>query len=330
MKAALYHRYGPPGVVQIASVDKPSPKDGEVLVRIRATTICTPDWRFRKADPFFIRIVNGLRRPKKIQILGMELAGEVESLGKAVTKFRPGDEVFGATGFKFGAHAEYACVSESGLEQKPPNMSFEEAAAVWFGGVSALFCVRQAKIQAEQRVLIYGASGSVGVFAVQLARHFGAHVTAVCSTRNLELVKSLGAHEVVDYTREDFSAAGRVYDAIVDTVGKSGFSRSLKSLKRGCPYVKIAPSGGTWSMLGDTLRQRWISMTGAAKVVGGMVRPAEGDLAFLKALIEAGQLRTVIDRCYPLDQIAEAHRHAETGHKRGHVVVALESSSTSQ
>jgi len=327
VKAALYHRYGPPGVVQIASVDKPSPKDGEVLVRIRATTICTPDWRFRKADPFFIRFFNGLWRPKKITILGIELAGEVESVGQAVTKFRPGDQVFGGTGFKFGAHAEYVCALADQLERKPSNMSFEAAAAVMFGGVSALYCVRQAKIQAGQRVLIYGASGSVGVFAVQLARHFGAHVTAVCSTRNLELVRSLGAHEAVDYTREDFSAAGRVYDAIIDTVGKSGFSRSLKSLKRGCPYVMIGASGGTWSMLGDTLRQRWISITGAARVVSGMVRPAEGDLAFLKALIEAGQLRTVIDRCYPLDQIAEAHRHAETGHKRGHVVVVLEPSS---
>jgi len=190
-----------------------------------------------------------------------------------------------------------------------------------FGGLTALCFLRMAGIQAGQNVLIYGASGSVGVFAIQLAKHFGARVTGVCSTANLDLVKSLGADHVIDYTKEDFSKAGRVYDMIIDTVGKAGYSRCVKALKRGSPLVEIALSGGIWSLPGDILRQMWIRLTGAAKVVGGVTKPADGDLAFLKGLIEAAEVRTVIDRCYPLNQIAEAFRYAEAGHKRGHVVV---------
>jgi NADPH:quinone reductase-like Zn-dependent oxidoreductase len=270
MKAAVYSRYGPPEVVQIKDVEKPVPRDNEVLVRIHATTVCAADWRFRKADPFFIRFMNGLWRPKRINIMGMELAGEVESVGKSVTRFGAGDPVFGSTGFKFGAHAEYACLPEDGLLAiKPVNMTHEEAAAVLFGGVTALDFLRRAKIQAGQKVLIYGASGSVGVFAVQLAKNFGAQVTAVCSTANLDLVKSLGADEVVDYTKDDFSRAGRVYDMVFDSVGKSGFSRSLKSLKRGGFYVQVGYSGRLASTLGEMLRGIWISITGTAKVVGG-------------------------------------------------------------
>ena len=328
MKAAVYTRYGPPDVLEIKDVEKPVPADNEVLVRVHATTVCAADWRMRKADPFLIRLMNGLSAPKKIHVLGIEFAGRIESVGRAVTRFREGDEVFGATGFKFGAHAEYVCVPADGvIEMKPANMTLEEAAAVFFGAVSALHFLRKAGIRAGQKVLVYGASGSVGVFAVQLAKHFGAHVTGVCSTRNVELVRSLGADEVVDYTKEDFSRAGRVYDIVCDTVGKSGFSRSLKSLVRGGAYVLIGYSGQLPSFLGGLVRGMWASATGAAKVIGGVAHAAAGDVSLLKGLIEAGTLRTVIDRRYSLDEIAEAHRYAEAGHKRGHVVIVLEQTS---
>jgi NADPH:quinone reductase-like Zn-dependent oxidoreductase len=332
MKAAVYHRYGPPEVIQIQKVQKPVPKDNEVLVRVHATTVCTADWRIRKADPFFVRLVIGLRRPKRVNVLGMELAGTVESVGKGVTRFHPDDQVFGATLFKFGAHAEYVCMPEAGtLAIKPLNMTIEDAAAVSFGGFTALHFLKKASIRAGQKVLIYGASGSTGTFAVQLAKHFGAHVTGVCSTANLELVKSLGADEVVDYTREDFSKAGRVYDVVVDTVGKSGFSRSMKSLKRGGFYVLVAGSSGPGffdAFLGPRLGGAWASITGAAKVIiGGVARGTAEDLLFFKGLIEAGKLRTAVDRRYPLDQIAEAHRYAEAGHKKGNVVIVVENPS---
>ena len=310
MKAAVYRR----GVVQVEDVEKPVPKDNEVLVRIHAATICAADYRLKSLP--FIGLIKG-------KILGMELAGTVESVGQAVTRFRPGDQIFGGTGFKFGTHAEYVCVLESRLEMKPVNMTLEEAAAVIFGGFTALCFLRMAKIQAGQNVLVYGASGSVGVFAVQLAKHFGARVTGVCSTANLDMVRSLGADAVIDYTKEDFSKSGRVYDMVFDTVGKAGFSRSLKSLKRGGAFVEIAMSGGLLSIPGDIVRQMWISITGAAKVVGGVTRPAPGDLSFLKSLIEAGELRTVIDRRYSLPEIAEAFRYAEAGHKKGHVVINI-------
>jgi len=325
MKAAVYRRYGPPEVVHIEDVEKPVPRDNEVLIRVHATTVAAADWRLRSAHPALVRIFCGFWRPKKTLILGMEFAGTVESVGKTVTKFAPGHQVFGSTGFKFGAHAEYLCLPEDGvLAPKPANMTLEEAAAVCFGGISALHFLREAKIQAGQNVLIYGASGSVGVFAVQLAKHFGARVTGVASGANLDLVKSLGADEVVDYTREDFSKAGRVYDTIVDTVGKSGFSRSLRCLKRGGCYARIGAAGGTVWILGALLRGMWISLTGAAKVMGGVARGGAADLFFFKELIEAGKLRTVIDRRYPLAEIAEAHRYAEAGHKKGDVIVRVE------
>jgi NADPH:quinone reductase-like Zn-dependent oxidoreductase len=324
MKAAVYHRYGPPEVIEIKDVEKPVPKDSQVLIGIHATTVSAADWRMRRAVPFIVRFMTGLWRPKKIQILGMEFSGKVESVGRAVTRFGEGDQVFGSTGFKFGAHAEYICLPEDALlATKPVNMSFEEAAAVLFGGVSALHFLRKADIQAGQKVLIYGASGSVGVFAVQLAKQFGAHVTGVCSTGNLDLVKSLGADAVVDYTREDFSRAGRVYDMVFDTVGKSGFSHSLESLKRGGFYVRVGGSGRLSSILGGIVQEKWASITGAAKVIGGVARGTAEDLSFLKGLIEAGKLRTVIDRRYSLGEIAEAHRYVEAGHKRGHVVIVV-------
>jgi NADPH:quinone reductase-like Zn-dependent oxidoreductase len=319
MKAAVYTRYGPPGVVQIKDVERPALKDNDVLVRVRASTVCAADWRLRKADPFFVRMFQGLLRPKT-NVLGMEFAGTIESAGKSVTGFVAGDEVFGSTGFKFGAHAEYLRLSHDGaLATKPDNMTLEDAAAVLFGAVSALHFLGKAKIHAGQNVLIYGASGSVGTFAVQLAKHFGAHVTGVCSTANLELVKSLGADAVVDYTKEDFSRAGQVYDMVFDTVGKSGFSRSMKSLKRGGVYVLVAGP-----LLSSTIGAMWASITGSAKIIGGVARLADGDLLFIKRLLESGTMRAVIDRRYPLAQIAEAHRYAEAGHKKGNVVVVIE------
>lgn len=322
MKAAVYRRYGPPEVLEIEEVEKPSPGENDVLIRVDATTVSAADWRFRKADPFLIRFFNGFWRPKKVNILGMEFAGTVASVGNAVTRFAEGDHVFGGAGLKFGAHAQYVCVPVDGrLAKMPVNMTSEEAAAVLFGGFSALHFLRKAEVKAGQKVLIDGASGSVGVFAVQLAKHFGMHVTAVCSTGNLDLVKSLGADQVVDYTREDFSKAGKVYDVVFDTVGKSGFSRSLKSLKRGGFYVRVGGSGRLSAILGGMLRGMWVSVTGDAKVITGMAAGTAEDQDFLKGLIEAGELRTVIDRRYPLEEIVEAHRYAEAGHKIGHVVI---------
>jgi len=323
MKAAVYR----PAVVRIQEVERPIPKANEVLVRVCASTVCAADYRLRTI-PYALGWLIGLWRSNKTTILGMELAGTVESIGPGASRFRAGDLVFGGTGFRFGAHAEYACVPENQLELKPFNMSLEESAAVAFGGLTSLYFLRKARIHAGQNVLVYGASGSVGIFAMQLAKHFGARVTGVCSTANVELVQSLGADHVVDYTKEDFSRAGRVYDMIVDTVGKAGVSRTLKALKRGGPIVGIGVDGATISrVLLSILRvlpvEVWLSLSGAAKPVGGVTKPAPGDLAFLKALIEDGQLKTVIDRCYPLERIEEAHQYAAAGHKKGHVVIRV-------
>ena len=323
MKAAVHSA----GAIHIREVDSPVPKDTEVLVRVHASTVCAADYRIARLlrSPLGRTLTHLRGQPA---IMGMELAGTVEQVGSHVTRFRPGDPVFGAAR-AFGAQAEYACAPETRLEPQPANLPLEDSAAIMFGGLTALPFLRKANIQPGQNVLVYGASGSVGVYAVQLAKHFGAHVTGVCSTANLDLVKSLGADAVIDYTKEDFSRAGRVYDVIMDTVGYSGFSRSLRSLKRGGPYVRIAPSGGIqWpsmllSLVGDTLRQTWISWTGAAKTLGGLPPIAPGDLSFLRQRIEAGELKIVIDRRYPLDEIAAAYRYAETGHKKGHVVIQV-------
>lgn len=329
MKAAVYTRYGPPEVVRVTEVPKPVPKDNEVLVRIHAATVCAADWRMRKAEPSLIRLMNGLLRPAKARILGIEFSGIVESVGSAVTAVSAGAEVFGTPGFQFGAHAEYICLPEDGvLAPKPANMPLEEAAAVLFGGFTALHFLRKANIQAGQNVLIYGASGSVGVFAVQLAKYFGARVTGVCSASNLELVRSLGAAEVLDYARQDFSSAGPVYDMVFDAAGYSGFSRSLRALKRGGYYVTVGGSGRILALLAGILRSAWTNATGVAKVFGGVAAGNREDQLFLKGLIDAGQLRTVIDRRYPLERIAEAHHYVEAGHKRGHVIILMDQPAT--
>lgn len=319
MKAIVFDRYGPPEVLHIAEVAKPVPKDGEVLVRVRATTVCAGDVRLRRAAPFFLRAYSGLLRPSKIRILGMEFAGTVESVSTRAGLFRPGDEVFGSAGLRFGAYAEYVCVPEGPLlARRPADVTPEQAVALPYGGVSALHFLRAAGVRPGHRVLVYGASGSVGTYAVQLATHFGARVTAVCGTANVEMVRSLGADEVVDYTKGGFSAAGGRYDIVLDTVGKSGFWRSLKALKRGGAYVRSA-SG----LLSPTLGRAWASLVGAGRVIQGTARTRAGDLSFLSGLVEAGELRPVIDRTYPLGAIVEAHRLAESGHKRGVVVITV-------
>jgi NADPH:quinone reductase-like Zn-dependent oxidoreductase len=326
MRAAIYTQYGPPEVVRIGDIEKPVAKDNEVLIRVHATTVCAADWRVRKADPFMVRLMLGFSRPSKVSTLGMEFAGTVEAAGKAVTRFQPGDPVFGGTGFKLGAHAEYVCLPEDGsLASKPANMTFEQAAAVWFGGISALTFLRAAKIQPGQRVLVYGASGSVGTSAVQLAKYYGAHVTGVCSTGNIELVRSIGTDEVIDYTKDDFSRTGKQWDVVFDAVGKSGYSRSLRALPRGGVHIQIALSG-KWlltSILSSLAWGAWTSITGSAKLLGGPARRAPGDEDFFKALIEAGKLRAVVDRRYSLDEIVEAHRYVEAGHKKGNVVIVI-------
>ena len=262
--------------------------------------------------------MNGFGRPKKINILGMEFAGTVDSIGKNVARFKVGDRVFGAS-WRFGAHAEYACFPESSIAKIPNNVSFDEAAAITYGGASALHFLKRAGIKAGQRVLIYGASGSVGTAAVQLAKYFGAHVTAVCSTANLGLVMSIGADVAIDYTKEDFSRAGPIYDIIQDTLGKRGFWRSRRALKRGGAFIDAGP--GPSPLFGAL----WAKLTGAGTVIGTVAQGGVPALDFLAGLVEQGKFKPVIDRRYPLADIAAAHRHAEAGHKKGNVVINIAS-----
>ena len=318
MRAVVHDTYGPPEVLRLEDVERPVPGDDEVLVKIHATTVNRTDCGLRAADPFITRFFTGLRRPKR-RILGMEFAGEVEAVGAAVSEFEAGDHVFGVK--SFGAHGEFVCIRESGpLAHKPAGMSFEESAAACDGATIALCCLRRAGPLDGRRLLIYGASGSVGTAGVQLAKHFGAHVTAVCDTRHVELVQSLGADEVVDYTREDFAKRGKTYDVIFDAVGKHSFRRSRRALKPGGTYVET-DLGFMWHVPPLALATRLI---GTKRVTLGVARYSKADVRFLKELIEAGGYRPVIDRAYPLEDVVEATKYVETGQKTGNVVLIVE------
>jgi len=317
MKAVVCTKYGPPEVLQVKDVEKPTPKDNEVLIRVYAATVTLYDcWgRACTGPPGFgllIKLSSGLGKPKK-PILGTELAGEIEAVGKDVNLFNKGDSVFGFTGMNLGANAEYVCMPEDGtLAIKPTNITYEEAAAIPYGGLTALYFLRKANIQMGQRVLVFGASGGVGTFAVQLAKYFGAEVDGVCSTPKLELVISLGADKVFDYTKEDFTKSGEKYDIIFDTIGKSPFSASKRSLNKEGFYI-FATFG-----LGRAFR---VAINKNA--ISGLLEEKAEDLVFLKELIEAGNIRAVIDKRYPLEQASEAHRYVESGQKKGQVVLTL-------
>jgi len=317
MKAIVYTAYGPPEVLQLEEVDKPRPGDDEILVKVRATAVNSGDWRLRKADPFGVRLFFGLMKPK-IHILGGVLSGDVEKTGKHVTRFKVGDEVFGSTDMSFGAYAEYICLAENGaLALKPNNMTHGEAAVIPFGGATALYFIKKANISVGQKVLINGASGAVGSAAVQLAKYFGANVTGICSTVNIDLVKSLGGDKVIDYTKEDFTQNGETYDVIFDTVKKLPFVDSLKSLNKN--GILILSAAG----LSDMMKGWWVSLSKGKKVMTGVIVQTADDIAFLKKLVEGGKMRAVIDRTYTLAQIAEAHAYVEKGHKKGNVAIEL-------
>ena len=333
MKAIVWTKYGAPDVLRLEEIEKPAPRDNEVLIKIHATTVTAGDCEMRRMETamryrLLMRLYVGLTRPKRKTIPGMELAGEIQSVGKDVVQFKQGDQVFAATGLvDMGGCAEYICLPEEpeggALAIKPANMTYEEAAAVPMGGLEALHFLRQANIQGGQKVLINGACGTIGTFAVQLARHFGAEVTGVDSSSKLGTLRSIGADHVIDYTQEDFTVSadrnsGETYDLILDVASRSSFSGSLRSLKRNGRYLIANPG------LSQMVRGLWASRTSSKKVLFGAASPKTEDLIYLRELIEAGKIQSVIDRRYPLEQTAEAHGYVETGNKKGNVVITVE------
>ncbi len=331
MKAIVCTKYGPPDVLQLKEVEKPTPTDNEVLIKIYATTVTKGDCELRRGEiPITIllwlpmRIAVGFRGPRK-KILGQELAGKIEAVGKDVKLFRKDDQVFAATGFGFGAYAEYICLPEESnggktgiVALKPANTTYEEAAAVPVGGLEALHFLRKVNIQSGHKVLINGASGTIGTFAVQIAKMFGAEVTGVASTKKLDMVRSIGADHVIDYTQEDFTKNGETYDVIFDVVGKSSFSSCLRSLKNKGFYLIANPR------LSSIVRGKWTSRTSSKSVINWTASQRTEDLIFLKEIIEAGKLKSVIDKSYPLEQMVEAHTYVDKGHKKGNVVITVE------
>ena len=325
MKAIVWTKYGSADGLELQEVEKPTPKDNEVLIRIYAATVSTADCELRSSNTFSIlwlplRLYFGLLRPTRIKILGQELAGEIEETGQAVTRFKAGEQVFAWTGFRLGANAEYICLPEDGvLAAKPSNMTYEEAATLPIGGLEAVHFLKKDTLQSGQKVLINGAGGSIGTFAVQIAKTFGADVTGVDNTEKLDMLRSIGTDHVIDFTREDFTQNGRVYDVIFDVIGKSPFSGSIKSLKKNGRYLLGNPG------LSHRLRARWALPDGKQVIPYSTRSPSEiaADLDYLKELVETGKIKAIIDRRYPLERIVEAHRYVEGGHKKGSVVITI-------
>jgi len=322
MKAIIWTKYGPPDVLQFKELNKPVPKDNEVLIKIHAATVTAGDCELRRFDIplglwLFVRIIMGIIKPR-IKILGQELAGEIESVGEKVKHFKKGDPVFAATGMRMGAYAEYACLPGKGaMAIKPANMSYEETATIPTGGLNALHFLRKGEIRNGQKVLILGAGGSIGTYAVQIAKSYGAHITCVDSGNKLEMLLSIGSDQVIDYTKEDFTENGETYDLIIDVVGKSSFSRNVRSLSKNGHYILGNPKL-KWKIKG-----LWISLTTRKKIISALASYHPEDLIFLKELIEAGKIKPVIDRKYPLEKTAEAHSYVETGQKMGNVVISI-------
>lgn len=322
MKAVVATKYGSPDVLKLTDVEKPVPQNNEILVKVYATTVTAGDSRVRSFNvPRSLwlpaRLTLGLTKPKK-SIPGMVLAGEIEAVGAKVTEYQVGDAIYVYDITQLSAYAEYACIPvNSAIALKPPTLTYEESAALPFGGVTALYFLKKGNIQRGQQVLIYGASGSVGTSAIQLAKHFGAEVTAVCSTTNIELVKSLGADYVIDYTQEDFTKNGKTYDTIFDTVGKTSLSPTLESIRRDGSYLQV---GATPTLM---IQMLIASKRTGKTLIGGTAYPTKEYLEYLSELVETGAIKPVIDRCYPLEQIIEAHRYVDTGHKKGDVVITI-------